>query len=259
MNKRLIVLISLFAFIVLIIVLSSTVFSLSTVQVNFLSTTNYLENESDIISSANFAYGESIFFIDREAYTNELEQNNPYIKVVSIEIVFPNRLIIHAVERNEMYAFKLSDNTYAITDDELKVLSIKPVFVNTTENAILVTSNISIPANSVLEGALLPLNATDSKFLTDFSYYSQEWDNHLASLRGNIKELVLHYEENDTFKVLMRQGVEIIITKQHTKLNEKIQTAYSVYDTPTIDRTRGIILVIEEQDGDVVALYDDGE
>jgi len=259
MNKRLVVLISLFAFIVLIIVLSSTVFSLRTVQVNFLSTTSYLENEADIVSSASFSYGESIFFIDREVYINELEQNNPYIKIVSLEIVFPNRLIIHAVERNEMYAFKLSDNTYAVTDDELKVLSIKPVFVNTTENAILVTSNISINATNVVEGSLLPLNATDTTFLNDFSYYSQEWDNHLASLRGNIKELILHYEENDTFKVLMRQGVEIIITKQHSKLNEKVQTAYSVYDNPTIDRTKGIILVIEEQDGDVVALYDSGE
>ena len=259
MNKRLIVLISFFAFIVLIIVLSSTVFSLRTVQVNFLSTTNYLENEIDIISSANFSYGESIFFIDREVYTNEIEQNNPYIKVVSLEVVFPNRLIIHAVERNEMYAFKLSDNSYAITDDELKVLSIKPVFVNTTENAILVNSNLSILVSSVVEGAVLPINVTDTKFLTDFSYYSQEWDNHLASLRGNIKEIILHYEQNDSFKVLMRQGVEIIITKQHIKLNEKIQTAYSVYDNPNIDRTKGIILVIGEQDGDVVANYDYSE
>jgi|AntRauTorcE11897_2_1112592.scaffolds.fasta_scaffold00001_333 hypothetical protein len=261
MNKRLILLISLFAFIVFIIVLSSTVFSFNNAQINFLSTTNNLtENEQSIIETADFNYGESIFFMDRQEYINNLEKANPYIKVVSLEVVFPSEVIVHAVERVEFYSFKLSDNTYAITDNELKVLNIKQTFINTNENAILVhNNNLSLQASNVSLGSFIDMSEAYASLIENFSIYSQQWDQNIANLMGNIKSITLNYETNNDLLVEMRQGVQIIIKGSNEELSDKMQLGFSVYDSGQIDRTQGIILVLKELDGEIVAAYESGE
>jgi len=251
---------SLFAFIVLIIVLSSTVFSLRVTDLNFLSTTNYLTNEEAILNSAEFNVGESIFFVDRESYIQKIEVANPYIKVVGIEIVFPNKLIVHAVERNEVFAFKLADNTYAICDEELKVLEIRQTFVNTTGNAILVeNSSLTIEVTNAILGTTINMPLAYSNIITSFATYMKEWDSNLANLRGNIETLVLNYEEENNLAIEMRQGVQIIINDAHLRLNDKVQMAFSVYDSDAIDRTKGILLILEQQNTEIIAMYDDGE
>ena len=261
MNKRLVLLISLFAFIVLVVILSSAVFSLKQVEVNFLSTTSNLSNEeADIISSGNFDYGSSVFFLDKDLYTQNLEEANPYLKVASLEVIFPNRLIIHAIERSEVYAFKLSDNTYAITDEQLKVLSIKPVFVNTNENAILVNLTAQeIDASSAEIGKVLPTTQNTIDSLNNFMNYSKEWESNLLFLKGNIEEVTLYYEQVTDLSIKMRQGVNIVISNYSESLSDKLQYAYSVYSSDIAYRTKGIILVYKEEAGNIVAVYDDGE
>lgn len=260
MNRRLILLLGLFGFVVFIIVLSSAVFSLKTTELNFLSTTHQLNDNESILNSAQFEYGQSIFFINRDSYIENLEQNNPYLKVVSLEVVFPNKLIVHAVERNEMYAFKLSNNTYAITDDELKVLAIKPTFVNSTDNAVQVfLYNENIPLANAVLGQTIVLNGANIELLKSFSKNSREWENNLANLRANIKQITLNYEQANTLNIEMRQGVHIIIVKANEFLSDKLQMGYSVYDSNEIDRTTGIILIIKQQNEEIVAMYDSGE
>lgn len=259
MNKRLVILLSIFFFIVLVILLSSTVFSFQEAQVNFLSTTNYLVNEKTILDSAHFEYGESIFFIDREEYIENLELNNPYIKVISLELVFPNKVVIHAIERNEVFAFKLSDNTYVICDEELKVLAVKQVFVNTTSNAILVSLQNLVPVEDAVVGTVLTLPTTYSNIIKNFIVFSKEWDSDLLNLRGNIERIELNYEEENNLRIEMRQGVEIIVLDSNLNLSNKLQLSYSVYDSASIDRTKGIILIIEQQNEEIIAMYDDGE
>lgn len=260
MNRRLIILLSLFAFIVFIIVLSSTVFSLNNAQVDFLSTTNYLDDsEQTILDSADFNYGESIFFIDREAYINKIEVANPYIKVVGLEIIFPSKLIIHAVERNEMFVFKLSDNTYAICDDELKVLELKPVFVNMNQNGILIdNSSFILPVADALLGTIIDMPKAYVNLIKDFAHNAMEWDYNLANLRGNIKSITLNYEEANQLLVDMKQGIQIIIKEANLNIADKLQMAFSVYDSDVVDRTMGILLVLEQLNGEIVAAYDDG-
>jgi cell division septal protein FtsQ len=252
---------SLFGFIVFIIVLSSTVFSLSQAQVNFLSTTNNLSGGEDIIlSSAEFEYGESIFFIDKETYIEKIEVANPYIKVVGLEIAFPSKLIIHAVERNEMFAFKLSNNTYAIVDDELKVLDIRQTFVNTNQNAILIdNADYTVPTENAQLGTIVNMPKAYVNLIKSFGTHSFEWDYNLANLRGNIKSVTLNYEEDNQLLIEMRQGVQIVVKEANLNMSDKLQMAFSVYDSDAIDRTKGILLVLEQIDGEIVAAYDDGE
>ena len=94
-NKRLAVCLVIFAFLVVIVVLTSTVFALKEVSVEFLSTTDKLSGQQDIvIESANFSYGESTLFLNRQKYIDRIEKNNPYIKIVNIQSVFPNKLVV---------------------------------------------------------------------------------------------------------------------------------------------------------------------
>jgi cell division septal protein FtsQ len=259
MNRRLILIVGIFGFIAFLIVLSSAVFSLKTAQLNFLSTTNHLQEEQEILDSANFDYGQSVFFLDREVYIKNLEQQNPYLKVIGLEVVFPNKVVVHAVERNEVYAFKLSNNTYAITDEELKVLEIRPVFVNATNNAMEVSLyNGQIEASSARAGETLLLNSNDALLLKNFFTYSSQWEVQLANLRANIKIVTLHYEEANMLHIEMRQGVQIIVPKATDQLSDKLQLGYSVYESDEINRARGIILIVKQQNEQLVVMYDEG-
>ena len=134
-KKRLIILLSVLFVIVVIVVLSSTVFTLKTVVVNFYDyedkmvddiTKNEYFNSTDkideVIESGEFKYGTNIFLINKENYKNNLEKNNPYIKVISMTIEFPNRLVVKAVERQEYYAVLKEDGKYFVCDADFKVL-----------------------------------------------------------------------------------------------------------------------------------------
>ena len=88
-KKSLIIMLSIIGFIVLVVVLSSTIFSLKKVNLTFYSNTLRLTNKNEeIISSGNFKYNQSIFFIDKKKYISNLEKNNPYLKVINIETNF---------------------------------------------------------------------------------------------------------------------------------------------------------------------------
>ena len=63
-NKRLIILLSVFAFLVLIAVLCSTVFTVKKVQVNWL-TTKAIFTESDETIIKDVKKGESVFLVDK--------------------------------------------------------------------------------------------------------------------------------------------------------------------------------------------------
>lgn len=261
-NQRLIILMSILAFIVVIIVFSSTVFSLKQVDINFLSTTNNLSTEETIVDSVDFNFGQNIFFVDKETYISQLEIANPYLRVVGLEIQFPNKIIVHVVERNEMYVFKLSDNTYAICDEFLKVLELSPTFINTNENALRVFNyQFSIATTDALLGTTLTFPESYINIIDNFTLATKGWDINLANIRGNINSIELAYEYNTSnnnindLLVTTRQGLQIIVKDANIRLEDKLQVAFSVYDSGEIDITVGQIEIREELDGDITAFY----
>ncbi|MGD9901205.1 MAG: cell division protein FtsQ/DivIB [Spirochaetales bacterium] len=258
MKKRgIIILISMVSFVALMAIISNVFFSLRYVTVDFLSTTDVLDNkEQTIINSADFDYGESIFFIEREEYIDKLELNNPYLEVISLEVIFPNRVIIHAIERNEFFAFALSDSTYAICDNELKVLKIVSTFENSTENAMLVdNSALTIDVTNAVLGTTLNIPESYANIIKNFATSAEEWDSNLANLRGNVTGIELNYERDNQLLISMRQGVQIIVKDSNENLSDKLQLAFSVYDSNPTYREGGIIQIIEELTGEIVASY----
>lgn len=130
-TKRLAILLSIFALIIVIVVLSSTVFSLSKVELSFLEVpTKYSINDSkEIIDSGKFDYKKSIFLVNKTKHVNRIEEKFPNIKVIGIETRFPNRLVVQVVERQEFLALYNNDDgaveqKYYVVDGDMKILRI---------------------------------------------------------------------------------------------------------------------------------------
>lgn len=125
-NKRLIILLSIFSFIILIVVLSSTVFTVktSTISVEWHSTTQVFspqEDNKNIISVAS--QKENVMFYDKNLAKTNIEEKFPYAKVLKVERKFPNKIVLHLTERQEQYAIKVDDEYYVL-DDSAKVLCV---------------------------------------------------------------------------------------------------------------------------------------
>ena len=95
-NKKLIALLSILGFLAIIVLLCSTVFTLKTVNVNWLTTRYKLSDVTSdkIIEDNNFDFGGSIFFLKKDKIVSSLEEKYPYIKVVSVETNFPNKITL---------------------------------------------------------------------------------------------------------------------------------------------------------------------
>ena len=123
-NKKLIVFICVLAFLTVLIVLNSTVFTLQKININWMTTKHKLERVSDEKISENIDVGGSIFLLNKTNITNKLEKENPYLRVVGIETQFPNKIVVHSAERETLYAVEISQNEYAVVDELGKVLEI---------------------------------------------------------------------------------------------------------------------------------------
>jgi len=260
-NKRLIIILSIFAFLVLTAVLCSTVFTVKTVKVNWLTTKVGIE-ESDEVIISEIKTGGSVFLVDKEALINDLEIKHPYLKVDSVEIKFPNKLVLHTAVRKELYSLKIKDNKYAILDGECKVLCI------VSDTKLSTMQNKPVPIN--LEGySIIEENIEVSKIanlgwirnvLNNFSLalYQNGYDE--ISTKNNIKSInvnVLGYE--NSINIEMNYGVSIQIQEISQKLTEKFGMAINIYDNLTAqEKSKGIIRVYTSN-GVVGGEYDNME
>ena len=262
-NKRLVVLLSIFLVITVLIVLCSTVFTLHTVDIVWLTSTNNLNNatKESIMAAGNIKTGESVFLLNKEEYKNNIEKNLPYAQIISLEIGFPNKLTIKLSEREELYVLKVvnSKNTnqysYVYLDYDLKVLKIvnSPVDANGTNPAILQIENY---------------NLTDANFEVG-TYASMPVNNALISI-GNmlastgfggtnanalIESMVLNYSYKSEIIIKTTYGLTLKLEDALQKTSQKMLKALSVYEEyhnnhPEINA--GVITVYENN-GIIVA------
>lgn len=262
-NARLVIILGVFILITTIIVLCSTMFTLNTVELSWLSSTKVLsqQTEQSIIDSAEFDKGESVFLLNKEKYKNNLETKNPYLKVVSLEIKFPNKIQVKLAEREELYALKvvnensLSGYSYVYLDYELKVLKItdSQVVANQQNPAVLTLQNLNYTVNDFSCGkfANLPVNHMLTSVGDVLS--SAGYTNVLT--KALIKTVDLKFDISSTINIQTTYGLNLKIVSAETNTNQKILKALSVYEYyhnnyPEINA--GDITVFE-QNGEIVA------
>ena len=93
-NKKLIGLLIVLAFITVLVVLNSTLFTLQSISVNWLTTKCELETLKDYTMVDSIEKGESIFLVKKDKIVENLEKKYSYLRVVSIETKFPNKIVI---------------------------------------------------------------------------------------------------------------------------------------------------------------------
>lgn len=272
-KKRLIILLSILFVLVVIVVLSSTVFTLKNVVVNFydyydnmvddISKNEYFnstEKIDGVIDSAEFNYGKNIFLLNKNSYKQKLEKNNPYIKVISMTIEFPNRMVVKAIERREYYAVLNNSNTYLVCDSEFKVLRVsqtKPVGL------------IEVVAS---EGkTIFDYNSTDSnKTAGDFVEFAENTKILLSlademyscrcereKMLGLFSKLTLKTElcsnqelgEVDSIIIKTYAGVEIEIENINNNFADKVLKSLEFYNKANIDNpeqtAKGVIKIFD--------------
>ena len=241
----------------LIILLLFTLFSLKHVEVDFRTSTTFLTATSEeIVETGEFAYGSSVVFHSKKAYKENIEKKYPYIKVINIETVFPNKFIIHVSEREEIFAVAKDDSQFYITDQEFKVLKIVESFQSLQNNPILL-SGIEIKAQAI-EGQFLNV----SGYIDVFSALIEN-NRQIFEQKALIKEINFENFKNDKtnkYEILANlelfSGQEVKLYNCQKMLKEKVASFIQVFSQIYSLIGKEIKIVHENGEFEIVGTWD---
>ena len=226
-----------FSVIAVLLILFWTLFGLSSVSVEFRSTTKNLTISSEeIVEAGGFRYGACVLFEGKKASINRIykksteNENFAYIRVLNIETVFPNKFVIHLAEREELFAAE-HDGQVLICDRDFRVLRIVEDYESTQENAILL-KGLEVLDTEVAVGDFLNIGQEAMK-----KFYSVMLKNNrnLSQQLGKFKEIALGtYEAEITKKEYVSmtmtsfQGRKFLINNIDFAFENKIQKMFAV-------------------------------
>ena len=216
-NKRVIVVLSILAVFAVLLLVSSLVFKVKTIDVEFTSETTISSDEVKNISELKL--GKSIFFINKKKATSNIESKMPYARVESIISKFPNKITIKISERVEEFFVKFETETntsYIVFDRDLKILRIEEQLEKVNG---LCEFKFSPNAHEVAS----KLDNTDvlsiiNNFLT-YSFDENRVKEHFSSIDITGENLIIKTNINTT----------ITIKKYKDNQKNKIQTALSIF------------------------------
>lgn len=223
--------------ILILVILNFTLFALRDVEIDFKNQSTIFSDEAqeNIANNSAISRGTSVFALNKTYIKEQLERDNPYLKVINIETVFPNKIIVHCAEREETYAIRAGESRFFICDAEFKVLNIQAHFRDDQYNAILFEGleNIITNANRVNAGEFLEFSS-NSKLLTSLGQALLENNKTIAQQRGLISTITLSssiYPFTATnlpfFEIRDFNGFITNIYKPDTLLAEKFQYMFA--------------------------------
>ena len=219
-NKRLTLMLIVFAVFVLVISFTSALFMLSSVKVNFLSSCpKFVSKENMIIESANFEFGKSVFFLKKDIYKNNLEINNPYLKVINIETIFPNKLKINCIQRESLFCIK-NFEYYYILDDDFKVLE------KTDSSKFLTIQYIDLGQNDYIN---LEIGQVCYELMNNYKQLPtalKEWNDNNSFLKQEILKI---NSKNNKLIIKMNNYQDLIIKDYEKALSDKFNIVISAF------------------------------
>lgn len=256
-NKRLVVILSVLAFITVLIVLSSTVFTLQKVSINWMTTKDNLVGIADDSISDCVSTGVNIFLVDKDNITKTLEKKFPYLMVVGIETKFPNKIVVHSAERQSLFAIKdtSGDNNYWIIDEKGKVLQ------RTTSSIFAGAELGAKPIKVSFEGA--SINSDDyivgenikdesvKSLLTRLSYTMRESGHTPTTSKGIFTEIKIVYTGGEKeVNFVTRNGMIISLKDAESLTTDKLLLGLAVYDQ---NQQSGVV------EGEIVVWWSDAQ
>jgi len=237
-SKRLIIILGVLGFLTVLIVINSTLFTLQSVSINWLTTKYQLQNIKDYQIVEDIDLGQSIFLVQKDEITSQLEKDYPYLRVVSIETKFPNKIVVHGAERESLYAVKLSDSEYAVLDERGKVLSLSNGSIFEGSEAQLGTRPILINFQSVsmkIEDFQVG-ESVKSKYiegmLSSISYSLRETNYTPTTSKGIIRSIdVVSQGDTSEISIKARNGMVLAINAIEEQTTDKLLLAFERYNT----------------------------
>ena len=220
--------------IITIIILCFTLFTVQSVKIQFWTSTAEEYDEQQIIESSQIKTGKNIFFLNKNAFSDNIEKAFPFLKVINIETSFPSTLTIHLSERQSFYSLQ-NDGQTILLDSELKVLSTQASALP----AIEVKSEI-IKLDGSQEKLQLGENIQPGQFLQiDLlqSFYDAILLNGLSREDGigMIKSVQFFESENQVFgnaelglKMTLNSGREVFLHNANYALAYKLAKFFAV-------------------------------
>ncbi len=210
-------------FIVALVVCGSVLFTVKRSQIVWYSTTSTLSklSEDDVLEASGIK-DNSVFSLDRELAIVNIEKKFHSIRVLDLEVVYPNLLKVHAMERQKVFAVPTDYGDYLITDEYLKVIDIVPEYENSSVTPILLDLSV---VDHYKEGETIDFTraSTFSSIYNAFFALGQD----LSHMRAICKEFVY---TNSKLTIKTHFDVDIVLDNPTQNTKAKMQLAIKCFD-----------------------------
>lgn len=240
MDKRVLALIIIFAIIAITLILCATVFLLRNVEVGYSAVgEDAVVSKEEIIAASGLKPNKNVLFINEKQIVSNVQQKYPQVKVINVERVFPNKVIIYVTVRVPILAVSVGDE-FALIDREMFVTDI----VSSDEliqkqNAYgyeFIRVNFSLPSEKAVQGKQIAADV--SKELCVVQNVIAGYEN-LELLNQNLRSFVesVKVVENDgsvysdgEYIALIKTSTGVEIRLPSVNLGKLISLSYDWYN-----------------------------
>lgn len=260
MTKKSIIGLSIFiVLIVLTAVLFGGVFCLRSQSVKVMEGSSVLIDTDEIITTAGFKTGKSIFMLDKEKAIKNIESKYSHIKVVQIKTTSLTSIEFKIRSRHEMFYIEANEQYYLL-DEDLKVLQIldfsQPEPSHLTK---IINKDLEISDNTQVcdfvgddeqQSIIYNLHEAMNIYVTKLD---KETEVNLS--REDIREIlrIVEFEDLESYnklKIITSYGVKLDIEKPQSNLHHKVNICFSTIEQFIKDANN------KEQGGTIKLFYD---
>ena len=261
-NKKLIVIFCVFVAVVMIIVLSSTIFTFRRAELYFINEDGqYVEpgeeltGRVDLEACLDGLYGKNIVLLDKSEITRRVESANLRVKVERIEKVFPDRIRIYATVRVPLYYLTIDGNVYVMSYDGFVMAENPDSLVSVVE----VGGSIGTVDKPVV-GEYISSKFNDSvKYEIIEKFFNSVWRQEGFDYAGiyNLIESVTLGE--DKLTCVTQRGATFVILSPDADLFEKFTSIYAVYTANPDKQENGVFTSGKKAENGYYSVSVDGE
>lgn len=216
----------------------------------FTSSQTRQQVENSMLESAQFEKGGNILFMNFKDQINNIEKNNPFVKVDKIVRKFPNKVVVYYSEREASALIPIAsvDNAYFVVDTDLKILDRvtkdgDKYLNNNQDQYVLPVLNYfdySVNMQSYDKGDFIEDNSLQGHLNTFVSGAFSANNNPTALYEDILKlatEITFYLEENEDnrckYVLKANSGAEIVFTifNVNDRLFEKVSTSWGLFTT----------------------------
>lgn len=239
-NARIVVFVLILAIILAFVLLNLTLFTVKDITVKNKVESPLIDKDK-IIFDSGIDTGENIFLMSEKEVIEGIEVANPYLKVTSVERVFPNSVIIHITVRTPVMSIRIKgSDLYVIIDSSLKILDI----VSDSDSLFLSATLVDgLEIDNPQEGNTLNKENSFNKKLDVIGYVADHESLGESAFLNFFEKVEFDVYNPDIVFISLRSGVKIVI-KGDNDLEAQLRSALEKYrymGEQSYERTAGYI------------------